>query len=51
MLKKILIWGGVAFLIFYVATRPSDAAGGVHSLFSGLQTVGAGFGDFVSGIL
>ncbi|HEX3732078.1 MAG TPA: hypothetical protein VHU91_04035 [Mycobacteriales bacterium] len=51
MLKKILIWGGVAFLIFYVATRPSDASAGVHSLFGGLQTVGSGFGDFVSGLL
>jgi len=51
MLKRIFIWVGIAFLIFYVATRPSDASAMVKSMGSGLQTIGVGFGDFVSGLL
>ncbi len=51
MWKKVFAWGLVAFLIFYVATRPGDAAAVVRSLGNGLQTIGVGMGDFVSGLL
>jgi hypothetical protein len=26
MLKKVLTWGGLAFVIFFVATKPTNAA-------------------------
>lgn len=26
MLKKVLVWGGIAFLVFFVAFRPGAAA-------------------------
>jgi hypothetical protein len=50
MMKKIFLWGGVAFLIFYVATRPNDAAGVVRQLGGGLQSIAVGFGDFLSNL-
>ncbi len=51
MWKKVFTWGGVAFLIFYIATRPQDASAVVRSIGSGMQTIGVGMGDFVSGLL
>lgn len=49
-MKKILTWGGLAFLIFFVATRPDDAVNVVDGLVGGLRTIAVGFGDFVAGL-
>ena len=38
MLKKIITWAIVIFIIFYIATEPSGAAGIVHSIFNGLHS-------------
>lgn len=46
MLKKVLRWGGLAFLVFFVAYRPHSAANVVQSLGSGLVGIANGFGDF-----
>lgn len=48
MVKKVFMWGGVAFLIFFVATRPDDAAGVVRGLGGGLKSIGVGFSDFLA---
>lgn len=50
-MKKILTWGGVAFLVFFVAMRPTAAANVVKSLAGGLMDVMAGFGDFASNLI
>ena len=38
MLKKIITWAIVIFIIFYIATEPSGAAGIVHSIYNGLHS-------------
>lgn len=50
-MKKVLTWGGVAFLIFFVAMRPSAAANVVKSLAGGVMDVLTGFGDFTSNLI
>jgi hypothetical protein len=48
MLKKVLLWGGLAFLILFIAYNPSDAADVVRALGNGLVNMAQGFGDFFS---
>ena len=48
MVKKILVWGGVAFLIFWIALRPGDAAEVFRTLGNGMVDIAQGFGDFFS---
>jgi len=50
MAKKVLTWGLVAFLLWYVVTQPSDAAGVLRSIGNGLRNVAVGLGNFVSGL-
>ena len=51
MLKKLLTWSGVAFLVFFVAYRPDTAAQIVQELGSGVVAIGQGFMDFVGNLL
>jgi len=46
--KKLLIWGGVTFLILFIAYNPTDAADVARALGNGLTNMFQGFGDFVS---
>lgn len=48
MVKKILVWGGIAFLILFIAYNPSDAADVVTALGRGLVNMASGFGEFFS---
>ena len=34
--KKVLTYALVAFVVFYLFTRPADAAAAVHGVFDGL---------------
>ena len=51
MLKKIATWGGIAFLIFFVAFRPNAAADVVKTLGNTLVDIGSGVGDFFSSLV
>jgi hypothetical protein len=51
MLKKVLLWGGVAFAILFIAYNPSDAATVVKAIGNGLVNMVQGFGDFFSEML
>ena len=51
MVKKILTWGGLAFLLFFIAFRPDSAAEVAKSLGGTLNDIGQGLGDFVSGLV
>jgi hypothetical protein len=46
MVKKVLTWALVAFLVFFVVSRPTAAAQVVKSIGSGILSIGTGFGDF-----
>jgi hypothetical protein len=51
MVKKVLTWGGIAFLIFFVAYRPQNAAQVFKSLGGGIRDIAVGFGDFFSSLV
>jgi hypothetical protein len=51
MVKKILVWGGLAFLIFFVAFRPDAAATVVKSMGGTVMDIAQGVGDFVSSLV
>lgn len=51
MAKKILTWGGIAFLVFFVAFRPTAAADVVKSLGNVAIDLGHGIGDFFSSLV
>lgn len=46
MVKKLLTWGGVAFLIFFIAYRPDAAANVFRSLGAVIVDIAQGIGDF-----
>jgi hypothetical protein len=51
MVKKVLTWAGIAFLVFFVATRPEGAADVFKSIGGGLVEVANGFGNFFSSLV
>jgi len=51
MVKKVLTWGGIAFLIFFIAFRPDSAADVFKSIGGGIMDVAQGFGDFVTSLV
>ena len=48
LVKKILTWGAVIFLMFFMAFRPEAAANIFRSLGAALMVIIQGFGDFFS---
>lgn len=51
MVKKILTWGGLAFVIFYIAYSPASAADTLKAIGSTLKDIGTGFGDFFTNLV
>lgn len=51
MLKKFLTWGGIAFLLFFIAYRPDAAASVFKSLGSGVVDIAQGVGDFFTSLV
>ena len=50
MQKKVFGWAVVAFLFFYVAHHPADAATTMRGLGSGLAAGARGVGDFFAAL-
>ncbi len=50
LLKKIITWAIVIFIIFYIATEPSGAAGIVHSIYNGLHSAATSMAEFVNSL-
>lgn len=48
MLKKILVWALVVFVVFYLLTDPNGAAAFVSHVLHGLKTAGKSLSTFVS---
>lgn len=51
MLKKVLTWGGIAFLIFFVAFKPGSAAEVVKTLGNTAVDILSGMGDFFASLV
>ena len=51
MVKKVFTWGGIAFLIFFIAFRPASAAEVFKSIGAGIMDIATGFGDFFTNLV
>ena len=51
MLKKVVLWAVVAFLIFFIAFRPDSAANVVKALGGTVMDIAQGVGDFFSNLV
>jgi hypothetical protein len=51
MLKKVLTWALVIFLVYFVVTNPGAAAAVVRSIGNWLVDMAHGFGDFLSRVV
>ena len=49
--KKILTWGALAFLLFFMAFRPDSAAAMFRSVGGGLMAIAQGLGDFFTSLM
>jgi hypothetical protein len=50
MLKKVITWGLVIFVIYYLISDPGGAANVVHSILNGLADAGRSLANFVSSL-
>ena len=51
MIKKVLTWLGIAFLIFFIAFNPNSAAEVFSSLGSTIGDIAEGFGTFFTNLV
>jgi hypothetical protein len=50
VLKKLITWAIVLFIIFYLATQPVAAANAVHNAFDGLKHAGNSLATFFNSL-
>ena len=50
-MKRVLTWGGAAFLVFMIATRPQESAGAVGKALGFIGDVAQGFASFLTGVV
>ena len=50
MLRKIITWGIVIFIVYYLATDPHGAAGALKGLFNWLHQAGKSMTQFVNSL-
>ncbi len=48
MMKKYAKWGGIAFVLWYLISKPAEAANVVHGALNGLAGAADSLGTFVS---
>ena len=51
MVKKVLTWSLIAFLVFFIAFRPGSAADVAKSLGGGIMDIAQGFSDFFENLV
>jgi hypothetical protein len=51
MMKKVLTWLGIAFLIFFIAFNPNSAAQVFSSLGATIGDIARGFGTFFTDLV
>jgi hypothetical protein len=47
MLKKVLTWAIVIFVVFYLVTQPTSSASLLHGWYHGLHSIGTSLATFV----
>jgi len=48
MLRKVILWALVIFVVYYLATDPTGAAHALHQAFNGLKSAGNSMSRFVN---
>jgi hypothetical protein len=48
MLKKVITWAIVLFIVYYLATQPHGAANFVHHVYNGLHSAANSMSTFVN---
>jgi hypothetical protein len=48
VLKKVITWAIVLFIVYYLATQPTGAANFVHHVFNGLHSAANSMSRFVN---
>ena len=51
MVKKIMLWAGVMFVIFFIAVRPESAAETLRPIGDGIGTVVSGLKEFLTSLV
>lgn len=51
MLKRVLVYAGITFIVFFVAFKPAAAGSAVKKLGETFVDILQGIGDFFSGIV
>jgi hypothetical protein len=47
MLKKVLTWAVVIFVVFYLVTQPTSSANLLHGWYHDLHSIGSSLATFV----
>lgn len=50
MLKKVITWAIVIFIVYYLATNPAGAAHFVHGVFNWLRGAASSLATFVNSL-
>ena len=50
MLKKVITWAIVIFIVYYLATEPTASANLVHNIWNGLKTAAGSMATFVNSL-
>lgn len=50
MLKKVITWAVVIFVIYYIATQPTGAANLIHHAYNGVHAAGTSLAKFVNSL-
>ena len=50
MLKKVITWAVVIFVVYFLATQPSASANIVHTWFNAVKDVGSSLSRFVTSL-
>ncbi len=50
MLKKVITWAIVIFIVYYLATEPTASANFVHNIWNGLKTAAGSMATFVNSL-
>jgi hypothetical protein len=50
MLKKVITWAVVIFVVYFLATQPSASASIVHTWFNAVRDVGSSLSRFVTSL-
>ena len=51
MVKKVLTWGLLAFLVFFVVSKPANAGLVFKQLGNGLMDIGSGLSSFFTNLV